>query len=168
MTFIRNKYSIKPSRLKCMDNLSAGSYFITLHLHNRTELLGNIINHKMVLNKCGTIVYHEWLQVGIKKSNIKLDEFIIMPDHFHGIIKIPETINNNPVLCADKISTSQNIPDIIRKFKAAASWKINEHRNTPGSRVWQYRFYIHIIRNEQALNSIIRYIRNNPSQWKNN
>jgi REP element-mobilizing transposase RayT len=122
----------------------------------------------MVLNKCGNIVYHEWLQIGIAGCNIKLDEFIIMPDHFHGIIKIPETHNNNTTTYDVAIPNSRSIPDIIRGFKSATSMKINEHRNTSGSKVWQHRYYIQIIRDEQALNSIIRYIRNSPSQWSSN
>jgi REP element-mobilizing transposase RayT len=151
-----------------MDDFSPGYYFITLYLHNRIKLFGDVINRKMVLNKCGNIVYHEWLQTGITSSNIRLDEFIIMPDHFHGIINIPETPQNNTAPCAEGFSSTQNIPDIIREFKNAVSWKINEYRNTPGSRVWQYRYYNQKIIDEQALNSIIQYIRKDPSHWINN
>ena len=59
----------------------------------------------------------------------------------------------------------QSLSSIIRAFKAAATRRINMMRETPGSQIWQGRFYEHIIRNEQALNEIRQYIVFNPQHW---
>ncbi len=61
--------------------------------------------------------------------------------------------------------THGSIPTIIRSYKSAVTKQINEHRNSPGTPVWQRNYYEHIIRNNESLNRIRRYILQNPIRW---
>lgn len=87
-------------------------------------------------------------------SNIILDEFIVMPNHVHGIIGI----SNNE-------TDGHNLSEFIRALKTFSSRRINNIRKTPGISVWQSRFYEHIIRNDRELDNTREYIRNNPINW---
>ena len=75
-------------RLKGYDDSRAGLYFITICTHNRLPLFGDIDNERMNLNECGRIAMGEWQRTSEIRVNVNLDEFVIMPNHVHGIIKI--------------------------------------------------------------------------------
>ncbi|MCX7984388.1 MAG: hypothetical protein N3A63_05755, partial [Bacteroidetes bacterium] len=102
--------------------------------------------------------------------NVTLDEFVIMPNHIHGVI----IINENDIVGAIHELPLQDIkqrrlmtlPKIIGRFKMNVGKHINQLRNTPGIPVWQRNYYEHIIRNEKELNTIREYIINNPLQWE--
>jgi putative transposase len=112
-------------RFKGYDYAQEGLYFITICCQNKHSLFGKIIKEKMHLNEFGIIAHHEWLNTENIRTNCLLHEFIIMPDHLHGIIEI--TFNNQE---ADKSSIgkfkspSQTIGSIIRGFKIATIKKI--------------------------------------------
>lgn len=90
------------------------------------------------------------------RDNISTDEFVIMPNHVHGILFIDEP--------AERFGqpTSNSIPTIIRSFKATVSKQINELRNTPGLPVWQRNYFERIVRKDDELNKIREYILYNP------
>ena len=88
---IHNRQSI---RLKGWDYSQAGKYFITINIQNRLHLLGNINNGEMILNDAGMMVEKWYFEMENKYPNIKCDEYIIMPDHFHCIIEILENDGN--------------------------------------------------------------------------
>jgi hypothetical protein len=77
-------------RLPGYDYASEGSYFITLVTHDRECLFGRIVNDEMVLSPLGEIVRDEWFRTAAIRENVELfdDEFVIMPNHVHGIINI--------------------------------------------------------------------------------
>lgn len=83
----------RSTRLKGYNYAQAGSYFVTLNCHNRYHLLGEIHDGKMNLNQFGMIAYQEWIRTPELRPNIDLGEFIIMPDHIHGIIIIQEDVS---------------------------------------------------------------------------
>lgn len=79
----------RSTRLKGFDYSKPGFYFVTVCIHDtKQSLFGEIINGKMVLNRYGKIVRDEWVKTSQKRDNVKIDEFIIMPNHMHGIIQI--------------------------------------------------------------------------------
>ena len=73
-------------RLKGYDYSQPGSYFITFCTQNRECLFGEIINGQMHLNDIGKMIETEWLNLKTRFTNIELHAYVIMPDHFHGII----------------------------------------------------------------------------------
>ncbi|MEK6729762.1 MAG: transposase, partial [Planctomycetota bacterium] len=139
------------------------------------------------MNEYGKIVDNEWLKTSTIRPYVLLDKYIIMPNHFHGIIIIVNNVNicrdTAPVSsCAtvevaeSRISrgppfeqfgrpTSHSIPTIIRSFKAATTKQIREIQKTHRQTVWQPRFYEHIIRNPHELDQTREYIIYNPLKW---
>jgi len=75
-------------RLKGYDYAQAGFYFITICCQERACLFGEIQNGEMLLNEYGTIAHNEWIKTHEIRTNVELGEFVIMPNHIHGIIKI--------------------------------------------------------------------------------
>lgn len=76
-------------RLKGYDYAGAGAYFVTICAHNRECLFGKIVDGKMVLNDAGRMVETVWDQLPIRFPHLELDEFIVMPNHIHGILVPP-------------------------------------------------------------------------------
>ena len=162
---IRRRKSI---RLQEYDYSQAGGYFITICTHERKCLFGKVVDGEIQMNDIGKIVKSEWLKTEEIRDNVSTDEFIIMPNHLHGILFIDEptdrrgTVHRAPTVERFGQPTSNSIPTIIRSFKATATKQINELRNTPGLPVWQRGFYDRIVRNDDELNRIREYIHYNP------
>ncbi|MBN2039158.1 MAG: hypothetical protein JW864_03895 [Spirochaetes bacterium] len=179
MTEIK-KYHRRSIRLKEYDYSSAGAYFVTICTQNRECVFGEIINDNMILNKYGEIVADEWLKTPEIRKNVGLDSWIVMPNHFHCIIIInyscrgvlqyaPTMLQNSP---SNKIpdtsafrSPSQTIGAIIRGFKSAVTKRVNEIKQEYNAKLWQRNYWEHIIRNEEELYHITRYIIENPIKW---
>lgn len=153
-------------RLKGYDYSCDGAYFITLCTQNRECLFGQINHGKMILNHSGRIVADEWNRSAMIRNEIKLDEFIVMPNHFHGIVFIHDNRRGNR-LVAPTVSgpRSKSIGSFVAGFKSSTTKKINVFRGMPGMKVWQRNYYDHIIRNDNELNRIREYIIFNPSRW---
>ena len=81
----RNRRSI---RLQGYDYTQAGAYFVTICTHNRQCLFGDIADGEMRLNRLGQIVVDEWMKTAQIRAEIELDEWVVMPNHFHGIVVI--------------------------------------------------------------------------------
>ena len=167
----KDKYRIKSIRLPDWDYGSDGAYFITICVKNRECVFGEIINGKIKLSKIGEIVFNEWIKTKQIRSNVELDEFVVMPNHFHGIVVIKcdgvETHCNASLRAQIKNKfgpQSKNLPAIIRGFKGTTTKQI--HLTGFDNFSWQPRYYEHIIRDENELNSIRRYITNNPLKWE--
>jgi len=182
-------------RLKEYDYSQPGAYFITICTHQRDHLFGEIVDGVMQLNEFGQIAQEEWMKTALIRGEIELGEFVIMPNHFHGIIWIVDgrgTARRRGAACcrgtarraptgglgetsADFTPTHEqfgkpvvgSIPTIVRAFKSAVSRRINLARCTPGKPVWQRNYWEHIIRDEKDLTNAQAYILNNPAQWEN-
>jgi putative transposase len=169
MKYQKDIYRRKSLRLKGYNYKQAGAYFVSICTLNRACLFGNIISEEMVLNDAGRIVADEWIKTVEIRNNIDLDEWVVMPNHFHGILVINEcrgTARRAPTVEQFGKPVPGSIPTIIRSFKSAVTKRINELRNSPGAKIWQRNYYEHIIRNENELNQIREYITNNPLKWE--
>ena len=156
----------KSIRLKEYDYLQPGACFITICTENRECLLGEIKNDKVELYVAGQIVKKWWLELPHKFTNIKIDEYINMPNHFHGIITIVETNvgadlrvcpnNNGKDMDLQGEHIGSPLRKIIQWFKTMTT---NEYirgvkHNILSSfhrKFWQRNYYEHIIRNEDEL-----------------
>ena len=176
----------KSIRLNGYDYSKAGLYFITICTHNRENLFGEIDDGKMILNEYGEIVEKEIIKTNSLRKNIKIDEYIIMPNHIHFIIEIVTVgaygnTPKNEITAYTNIehgvnhyaptkqlkSPSKNIGAIVRAIKACSTANINKLRKTTGIPVWQRNYYENIIRDENAHLKIAEYIKNNPVLWGN-
>ena len=164
-------------RLKGYDYLQAGLYFITICTQNRLCLFGKIENREMILNDPGIMIERQWQELIYRFDNIKADEFIVMPNHFHGIVKfvgVPLVGTQNT---KQQPTTGQpqgiapTVGDVVGAFKSLTT---NEYirgvKNNRWSRfnkkLWQRNYYEHIIRNEKSCYHILEYIQNNPLKWQ--
>ena len=100
MTLFKNKYRIESTRLANYNYSQSGMYFITICCKNREHYFGEIVDSEMQLNTIGKNVENEWLQTPIIRldMNLLLDEFVIMPNHFHAILIIGENEYNRDAM----------------------------------------------------------------------
>jgi len=166
----------KPNRLKNFDYSTSGYYYVTICTKDRQEYFGEILDNEMVLNDYGKIVQKCWKGISKYYQNVLLDEFIVMPNHIHGIIFIKKislidvgTIHElslrNKSIFNWKQRRKMLLPKIIGFFKMNSSKLI--HDLGINSFQWQRSFYDHIIRDEQSLKEIRKYIRENSINWNN-
>ena len=191
----KNAHNRKSIRLQGYDYSQAGLYFVTICTQNRESIFGEIKNGVMILNDFGEIIHDEWIKTEIMRNDINMGQFVIMPNHIHGIIEItrrgvlntphvlhtPDILNTSDKFHYDKNeahgdtkraygntplrSPSQTVGAIVRGVKSAVTKQINELRQTPAIKLWQRNYYDHIIRNEKSYLEISEYIANNPLKW---
>lgn len=164
----------KNIRLKGYNYSKPDSYFVTICTKDRKCLFGENVDEELFLNQMGKIVEKYWLEIPMHFPNVVYDEFVIMPNHIHGIIVI--TNDDNPVgsileltlqeLYDRKQRRLMTLPKIVGRFKMNSAKQINIIRNLPRKPVWQRNYYEHIFRDEASLNRIRNYIRDNPKNWK--
>jgi len=172
MKYNREKHHRRSVRLPGYDYSNPGAYFVTICSWQKECLFGEIVDGNMKLNDYGKAVQQEWMCTEDKRPNIKLDEYVVMPNHFHGILVINYSMNvlRRGVLQYAPTgvglrSPSQTIGAIIRGFKSAVTKSINISRNIPDMHVWQKNYFERVIRNEKELFRIREYIRFNTVQW---
>ena len=143
----------KSIRLSDFDYSSGGLFFITICIQNHKCLLGEILNNELKPTPLGEIIKEEWLSLA--SSNIILEDFVVMPNHIHGIVKLKDS----------------SLSLLIRRFKSRTTNRyikgVKSHDWEPfNKRVWQRNYYEHIIRNDSSHQKIADYIVENPRNWK--
>ena len=181
MSRYKNKFRVESARLKNWNYAWSGVYFITICTKEREYYFGEIHNGKMQLSEIGKIAEKEWIRTfDIRPDmNLKMCEYVIMPNHIHGIIVIGDNEYNKQgdKQCRDtmhRVSTnintkfgpqSKNLASIIRGYKSSVT--TYACKNGIDGFKWQSRFYDHLIRNERSFDKISDYIVNNPKNWEN-
>ena len=173
-----NKHHRRSIRLKGWDYRAAGYYFVTICSYQREHSFGHVIDGKVVLSELGKIIMDEWLQTAVIRNHITLDQFIIMPNHLHGILVFEDpTVGasgslalepNTPSTDGRATSTplrNASLGDVIGQFKSVVTKRYNRSQNSKGLNVWQRGYYERIVRNERELNAIREYIIENPLRW---
>jgi len=153
-------------RLRGYDYRRQGLYFITLCTRQRGAILGDIKDGGVRLNRLGRIVAASWLDLPRHHKNVLLDDWVVMPDHVHGIIALVAEGVIRAVEAIGRPGPPQgSVGSIIGSFKASATRRINATPSTRGVPLWQRGYYERIIRDSDALERVRRYIRNNPRRW---
>ena len=183
MAKYKGKYRIESARLKNWDYGWNALYFVTICTKNRDCFFGDVVNDKMILTEIGYAAEKYWYEIPEHFPFVKLDEFVVMPNHIHGIIEIAknddgrdggrratvETQNFASLPRNAKPPTknkfgpqSKNLASIIRGYKIGVTKcakKINDNWG------WQPRYHDHIIRDDKSYHNIKNYIINNPAKW---
>lgn len=168
----------KPNRLKNHDYNQQGYYYLTICTSGRLKYFGKISNGVMHFSKMGMIANECWKLISDHFNNIELDNYVIMPNHIHGIINIIDAWDNdvenadlrsnarktNPPKL-DSNRTNMLVSKIVHGFKSSVTRKIRRQFENPKFE-WQKSYYDHIIRNEHDLERIREYIIDNPFKWK--
>ena len=132
MTLYKNKYCIESARCSKWDYTSNRYYFVTICTHNRQCFFGQVINGNMQLSQIGTIVAEEWQKTGQIRPNVQLDEWVVMPDHMHGILVINNSVETCRLVETFRWNVSTDIPrlksnslgSIIGQFKSVCTKQI--------------------------------------------
>ena len=168
-----NKHHRRSIRLKGHDYTQPGAYFVTICTYQRQTLLGEIVDGAMVLNACGEIARDEWFKTAQIRDNVQLheDEFVVMPNHLHGIIWIDKPVGATGPVAPTKNDflpgpKSGSIGAIIGQYKTVTTRRINQTLDSPGAPIWQRNYYEHIIRSDGELNAIRQYVQQNPLKWE--
>lgn len=159
----------KSVRLPDYDYRLPGAYFITICTYKRQPFLSKIYNTISVLSDEGQIVKEEWFRTAAVRTAIVLrpDEFIVMPNHAHGImhrIDDPDRVEESGIVKPRGL-VSGSLGAVIGQIKSITTKRINRLWKTSGRPVWQRNYYEHIIRSEQGLERIRNYILANPANW---
>ena len=173
MRYNPNIHHRKSIRLKYYNYASEGIYFITICTKNRKKLFcyndkiennncrgGACSAQKTRLNYLGKIIQNEWISLAHRYPNVQLGEYIIMPNHLHGIIFLDDFVDSGGA------SPAPTIGNIICAFKSISTILCNKIDNVNGRNIWQRNYYEHVIRNEKEYYEIVNYIQNNPVNWK--
>jgi putative transposase len=123
-----NLHHRKSIRLKDYDYSSPGEYFLTICSHQREDVFCTIVNESICLSPAGDIIKRHWEEISKHFENVELDEFIIMPNHIHGIIKLPEpvgAIHESPLPKTQRQRRTMTLSKIIGRFKNSTAKEIN-------------------------------------------
>lgn len=183
-TLFKNKYRIESARLKNWDYGKNGLYFITIKTFKNQPFFGKIVEKKMQLSDIGILAEKFWQEIPEHFPHVKLFNFVIMPDHTHGIIMIDKLIDNDDStnkigdiaetlhcnvstgvknqFMAQKSPKSGSISTIIRSYKSVVS---KHARKINPNFEWQSRFHDSIIWNKKSFERIQNYITNNPANF---
>ncbi len=143
----------KHNRLEKYDYNQNDAYFVTICVKDRRKILSDIVGDDahIVPKKCGTIIEKYIRNVP------EIENYVIMPDHIHMIIRIESDIGfNNGTMWAS--SPTNKVSNIVRSLKILTTKEFGES-------VFQRSYYDHIIRNEQDYIETLEYIENNPKKW---
>ncbi len=184
-------YQRKSIRLQGYDYRQSGAYFVTILTYKRMNTLGDVYREDVVLSELGKIVKQVWEQIPSHFVYVDLDFFVIMPNHFHGILIItdnpagsdssdslnisvraqhvaplqaPLAHTSKPKGITPNNVASGSLGAIIRSFKGTVTRLT--HQMGYELPIWHRNYYEHIIRDEKSLNSIREYILYNPAKWE--
>ncbi len=188
MVFNPDVHRRRSIRLRDYDYSCAGEYFVTICTWQRECLFGEIVDSVMRLNDAGQMVKDSWRQILNHFSGVNIDQYVIMPNHFHGIVTIvgagsprPGARDNRtvgagsprPGLSDPKTEGGETPPlrratlgQVVGFFKYQSTKRINILRDNPGTPVWQRNYYERVIRDDRELDGIRQYIADNPARWE--
>jgi len=177
------KFNRKSPRLHDFDYTQDGGYFITICTHNRLKLFGDIdVDGAMHISQWGQIAQSCWDIIPRHFPHVRLDKFVVMPNHVHGILFViepnpPDNELSPPASGVGAIHESplrnNNVPRgskkgsvsaIVGLYKSAVTRQINAIRADTHP-LWQRSFHDHHIRNETELNKLREYVLSNPALW---
>ncbi len=145
-------YGRKDLRLQGYDYSQPGFYFITICTKDKRCLLGCIKDFQVSLSPTGSVAERCWLSLPIWFPGVTIDEFVIMPNHVHSILQIDDR--------------PQSLKSIIGTFKSAVTRLARQEQTLTNKELWQRGYFDHIVRSDQALFRLRKYIADNPAQWQ--
>jgi putative transposase len=156
-------------RLARYDYAQPGAYFVTICTYGR-EL-------SLQADQVKEAVHSVWLGLPARFPGVVLDEFVIMPNHVHGIIVLTPAAEGDSTPgegaasgrgranSGGAASSAPTLGRVIRAFKSLAAIEANRVLGSSGRPFWQRNYYEHVIRDEDELNIVRQYIRDNPHNW---
>ncbi len=169
-------------RLRRYDYSRTGAYFVTICTQNRVCLFGKVTDGTMSLTDAGKMVQTVWNEIPKFYAGVEVDEFVVMPNHIHGIVVLEgaaqcnRSVGAGPCACPDATDhkgntpTRMSLPDVVQRLKAMTTKRYIDGVGDAGwprfsKLLWQRSYFEHVIRNPESLDRIRRYILENPGRW---
>ena len=177
MTLYKGKYRIESARLKDWDYATPGFYFVTVCTRQRENIFGEVQEGMMLRSPVGEIVAEELVKTETVRENVKMDTWIVMPNHLHAIIHIThrvetsrgeiETLRRN-VSTAEKENPSRLKPNTLGSIVGQIKIKCTKRIRALGIQKfdWQERFWDEILWDEPSIRNVEWYIETNPANWE--
>jgi len=150
-------------RLRGHDYSSPGAYFVTICASS--HLFGRVRSARMMLSRFGEIARLCWMSIPRHFPHVRIDAFVVMPDHMHGILVLGARY---PRACAVGRISAGSLGVVVRSFKSAVASRINVLRGAGVGGIWQRNYFDQVVRNVDDLNRVRQYIRDNPARWGRN
>lgn len=138
-------------RLKGYDYSSNGAYFVTICVYDRESVLEDPI--------AASAVCDAWKCLSRRFQGVETDEFVVMPNHVHGIVVLDRGVVRGGA------SPAPTLADVVCAFKSISVIAANRALGRSGRPFWQRNYYERVVRNEHELEAIREYVRNNPVAW---
>jgi REP element-mobilizing transposase RayT len=175
MTYNTDIHHRRSIRLKEYDYSRMGAYFVTICAWNRECVFWEITEGKVAYSDAGAIIEDVWNGLPVRFPSIEVDDFVIMPNHIHGIVilnapvgaglALPGKGNEPKHKQKGAASGAPTLGNIVRTFKSVSTVTENRRRDRQGFPLWQRNYYEHIIRDEREFIVTCKYIRYNPLKW---
>ncbi len=168
MVIIGKSFGRRSIRLPGFDYSQPGSYFLTSCSTERKCNFAHSENSQLRETVLGQLVRTCWLEIPQHFPSVETDAFVIMPNHFHGILNIKKHFrsNDDPRREAFSSPTFASIPTIVRAFKAGVTRLARQRAQSPGGAIWQRDYFERVIRDGKEYADILRYIMENPLRWE--
>jgi putative transposase len=157
----------RSTRVPSYDYRWPGHYFVTICTYQRLSLFDD--------PRLREIAEHQWRALARQASGVRLDEWIVMPNHVHGIIEIVSPHDAELKLPQHELGAPKNalgigvapgsLGAIVRTYKAHVSRRAKKLRDLALGPIWQRGYWERVVRDEQELNATRRYIVENPLRW---
>ena len=160
---LANRQSI---RKKGWDYAAAAGYFVTINTHRSRALFGTIVNGRAVLSEAGRVAEAEWRKSAVVRRGIELDEFVIMPNHVHGIVWLQGLDASSPSRGEFGRPVAGALGTLVGAYKAAVSRELRRKGLIhPARPIWHRNYWDVIVWDGKALAGIRKYIRENPQHY---
>lgn len=149
----------KKIRAGFWDYANASAYFITIVTQNRIRFFGEIVGEEMVLSPAGQAAFDCWQAIPQHFPDVVIDEFIVMPDHVHGLLIFTKKLNDSDEHAQNHFGPqSMNLASVVRGFKVGVTKAARLHHP---KFAWQARYHDRIVRDQWEYERIQKYIREN-------
>jgi putative transposase len=159
------QYGRRSIRMKGFDYSQAGLYFVTICAKGHKRIFGRVFNGAVVLEPAGLAVRDVWLNLASRFPSAAFLDFVIMPNHFHGIVAIVDALPRRGAASSAPTTRPLALGRIIRAFKSLSAIEVSRALGRRGGAVWQRNFWEHIMGHEGELRTVREYIRQNPLRW---
>ena len=158
MIYDSTQHRRRSIRLPAYDYAQAGAYFVTIVCKDRALLLEE--------PRFRAVADETWHWLADRYDFVQLDEYVIMPNHLHGIVIIADPRRGGSRAAPTDVRNRKPLGQLVGAFKTVSTKRINGIRATPGLSVWQRNYYEHVIRSEEELDAIRQYVADNAARWE--
>jgi len=155
----------RPStRWRDFDYATEASYFVTICSFERACTFGRVVDDEVELSPLGLLVLDQWLATPALRPGVILDSFVIMPNHFHGTLFLPTSVDvgHSPQF---GMRLKRSLGSTLGGFKSKVTSLARVAASCPKLTVWQERFHDEVIRDTRHLEAVRQYIADNPRNW---